>query len=174
MDFFSPAPFADDDDRAKKLVEKIVPMSRRPAADQLVLESDPEDWFGEAPEAQKRHVLELPATAAGTRKRRAINKRYASKAQLVLHQGKETPEPLMPTESIRDTLVADADRESDHAYGREGDEESEGEVAEVEEPSKKKKKKKVSVTSATPVTPLPAQQTSGLAPIKPSFYFRRR
>ena len=146
-------------------------MTRWPAADQLGFESDPEDWFAEAPESWKRRVVNPPAAATGSRKWRAINKRYASEARVVLYQPSGASDPLRPTSSIRDTLIADADQESDHAYGRDGDDGSEGEVAEVLAPPKTKKKKKKTVEATAPASPALTPPAGTPAPIKPAFQF---
>ena len=66
VEYFAPAPLPKDDDRAKKVVEKTIPVTRRPAADRLGFESDPEDWFAEAPESRKRRVVNLPAVTTGS------------------------------------------------------------------------------------------------------------
>ena len=51
VEFFSAALLPSDDDRAAKVIEKTIPMTCRPTADQLEVESEPEDWFAGAPES---------------------------------------------------------------------------------------------------------------------------
>ena len=65
-------------------------------------------------------------------------------------------------------MIADADRESDHAYDRDEDDGSEGEVAEVLAPPKTKKWKKT-VEATAPASPAPTPPAGTPAPIKPAF-----